>query len=181
MIRIVLGIVLAGLGRAVTGRSSALRLACAVLAAAWLLGSPGASHAEPGAASGPGVHLASHLPAAPAMISFATPAVESQPPRLDDGSRIATPRDRGTVAADDQRPLYIAVGLVVLAAVFWWNRRQRDRFDLEDARSDASRSRHRDDERDAVDDDDADDLHAAARGDATRPDDKIEKTPPKSS
>lgn len=60
----------------------------------------------------------------------------------------------------DRRPIYLGAGIVVLAAVFWWNRRQRERFDREDARG---ASRH---EREpSRSDDDADDLAAAARGD----------------
>jgi hypothetical protein len=97
---------------------------------------------------------------------------EGQPPRLDDASRIAKPPERGNVAPDDQRPIYVVVGIIVLAAVFWWNRRQRDRFDVEDGGSEAAPARR--------DDDDADDLHAAARGEAQSPDDKIDKTPSKS-
>jgi hypothetical protein len=65
--------------------------------------------------------------------------------------------------APDRRPAYVGLGLVVMAAALWWNRRQRDRFDREDDRSRRPRRvRVRDVERDA----DADDLHAAARGDA---------------
>jgi hypothetical protein len=108
------------------------------------------------------------------MIGLAVPAAESQPPRLDDASRIAKPPDRGTVASEDQRPIFVAVGILVLVAVFWWNRRQRDRFDLEDGSTEATRATHRHDA-------DADDLHAAARGEAQTADDKIEKTPPESS
>lgn len=64
----------------------------------------------------------------------------------------------------DRRPAYVGLGLVVMAAALWWNRRQRDRFDREDDRR-PRRLRVRDVERDA----DADDLHAAARGDAPDP------------
>jgi hypothetical protein len=66
----------------------------------------------------------------------------------------------------DRRPAYVGLGLVVMATALWWNRRQRDRFDREDDRARRPR-RVRDAERDA----DADDLHAAARGDLSdRPD-----------
>jgi hypothetical protein len=137
-----------------------IRLVAAILGLAWLLGFSGVSRSEP--------HLASQLRASLAMVSLAAPATESPPPRLDDGSRIAAPRDRGNVAPDDQRPLYVAVGIIVLAAVFWWNRRQRDRFDLEDGRSDTTTTGHRGD-------DDADDLHAAARGETQSRGSEIDK------
>lgn len=63
----------------------------------------------------------------------------------------------------DRRPIYIGAGIVVLAVVFWWNRRQRERFEREDESEGepsgtAKRARARGDE-------DADDLAAAARGD----------------
>jgi hypothetical protein len=63
-----------------------------------------------------------------------------------------------TIAPDarssDRRTGYVGAGVVVLAAMFWWNRRRRDRFERED-RGAPARPRARDD--------DADDLHAAAR------------------
>lgn len=58
----------------------------------------------------------------------------------------------------DRRTAYLGAGLVVLAAMFWWNRRRRDRFERED-RGVPHRAVARDD--------DADDLHAAARSDAS--------------
>lgn len=61
----------------------------------------------------------------------------------------------------DRRPAYVGAGIVVMALALWWSRRQRDRFDREDDRR-HRRDRPRDAERDA----DADDLHAAARGDS---------------
>jgi hypothetical protein len=56
--------------------------------------------------------------------------------------------------------------LIVLAVVFWWNRRRRDRFAQEEdgvaPRTERARRR-------AASDPDADDLHAAAHGDAPSP------------
>lgn len=62
--------------------------------------------------------------------------------------------------APDRRPIYLGAGIVVLAVVFWWNRRQRERFDREDAGGASKQERER-----SRSDDDADDLAAAARGD----------------
>lgn len=71
-----------------------------------------------------------------------------------DGTKVTLPtmeipRDQ---PATDRRPMYIGAGLIVMAAVFYWNRRRRDRFERDDR-----------DEPTPHDDDD-DDLHAAARG-----------------
>ena len=87
------------------------------------------------------------------------PEVPRLPPRLD-GSRFKLPpmviaQDRPGV---DRRPIYLGAGLIVLAAVFWWNRRRRDRFEREDGTAPARPARRPDA------DADADDLHAAARG-----------------
>ena len=107
-----------------------------------------------------GVPLAQRVTLAPAHAG--TPPPEVEPARgadthaqFRDGTRVVLPpmaiaQDKPAV---DRRPIYIGAGLVVLAMVFYWNRRRRDRFDREDAPDD-----HRDD--------DGDDLHAAARGDA---------------
>jgi hypothetical protein len=66
-----------------------------------------------------------------------------------------------TIAPDarsnDRRTGYVGAGVVVLAAMFWWNRRRRDRFEREDRGAPP---------RPAARDDDADDLHAAARSEA---------------
>lgn len=66
-----------------------------------------------------------------------------------------------TIAPDtrsnDRRTGYVGAGVVVLAALFWWNRRRRDRFEREDRGAPTRR---------AARDDDADDLHAAARSEA---------------
>jgi len=61
----------------------------------------------------------------------------------------------------DRRPLYLGGGIVVLAALFWWNRRRRDLFDREDGVTPAKPV-----DETTSGDDDADDLQAAARGDA---------------
>ncbi len=84
-----------------------------------------------------------------------------EPARLDDGSKFVLPPtviplDRPDA---DRRPVFVGAGIIVLALMFWWNRRRRDRFERED-RGDPPARRARDS------DDDADDLHAAARGEA---------------
>jgi hypothetical protein len=125
----------------------------------------------------------------PAAMAPAPDPRRPAPPRLVDGTRIVLPpmvipQDR---PAADRRPAFIGAGLIVLAVVFWWNRRRRDRFERSETgggdpdglpggaggralrgieldsgtepRSDRTRRR-------AARDADADDLHAAARGDA---------------
>lgn len=58
--------------------------------------------------------------------SAAGPAAR-EPARMGDGSR--TPLPPMTIPqegrATDRRPVYVGFGLVILAAVFWWNRRRR--------------------------------------------------------
>lgn len=92
--------------------------------------------------------------ASPSEPSAMAPSRPGDAARLDAGPRgplmTISPAER----EPDRRPIYLGAGIVLLALVFWWNRRQRDRFDREDK----PRSR----------DDDADDLHAAARGDAPK-------------
>jgi hypothetical protein len=92
------------------------------------------------------------------------PLHERGPATLSEGPRVALPPtviplDRPST---DRRPVYVGAALVMLAAALWWNRRQRDRFDREDR---GERPARRERARDA----DADDLHAAARGDAPDP------------
>jgi hypothetical protein len=99
------------------------------------------------------------LPASTAVVLEAPTVHPPAPPAatMSDGSRvpmppIVVPADKPT---SDRRPVYVGAGLVVLAAIFWWNRRQREKYQPEQP---ARRGR----------DDDADDLHAAAtKGDDT--------------
>jgi hypothetical protein len=89
-----------------------------------------------------------------------------QAPLLDDGKRpalppITIPPERST----DRRPIYVGGGLVVLALLFWWNRKQRERFDREDeGPKQGDKQGEKTKPASAEGDADADDLHAAARG-----------------
>jgi hypothetical protein len=80
-------------------------------------------------------------------------------PRLGDGGSRPTLTPI-TVAApqreSDRRPIYVGFGLVVLAAVFWWNRRRREKFEREDLGVLAAPPGDR------YQGSDSDDLHAAA-------------------
>ena len=128
----------------------------------------------------------------PATIAPAPDSQQPAPPRLSDGARIVLPpmvipQDR---PAPDRRPAYIGLGLIALAAVFWWNRRRRDRFERSDETGDraprgiehgeTARAAKGGDPapRRAARDADADDLHAAARGDADAPDSPPRKSSP---
>jgi hypothetical protein len=56
------------------------------------------------------------------------------PATMDDGSRAPLPpmHVAPQTPTTDRRPVYVGIGLVVLAAVFWWNQRRRARFDKEE-------------------------------------------------
>ena len=109
---------------------------------------PSASHGDP----------PSSAQRAPAAMSAAPGEPASSDERVRMPPMRITPDPRG----NDRRTAYVGAGVVVLAAMFWWNRRRRDRFEREDRGAPARR---------AVRDDDADDLHAAARSDRPeRPD-----------
>ncbi|MBA3541018.1 MAG: hypothetical protein H0T79_15515, partial [Deltaproteobacteria bacterium] len=128
---------------------------------------------DPGIATTDRVALA--FPPPPAVTNAPTMSVPDhaapprrEPARLDDGSRvkmqpIQVAQDRGS----DRRPVYVGIGLVVLALAFWWNRKQRDRFAGEDRATAARGSRAAgspttDEPAPSSADGDADDLHAAA-------------------
>lgn len=86
------------------------------------------------------------------------------PATLDDGSRVVLPPitvPQTARTTNDRRPVYVGLGLIVLALAFYWNRRQRERFEREDAGEPAGPPTART-VRDRDGDADADDLHAAA-------------------
>lgn len=62
-----------------------------------------------------------------------TPVGGGPPATMSDGSHTPLPpitvrqEDRST----DRRPVYVGAGIVVLAGLFWWNRRRRARFEKE--------------------------------------------------
>lgn len=82
---------------------------------------------------------------------------------LTDGQKVQlTPLTiQDSRAERDTRPVMIGGGIVVLAAIFWWNRKRRERFD----RSDAPDSTHDTPRATTESREDTDDLQAAARGD----------------
>jgi hypothetical protein len=65
---------------------------------------------------------------------------------------MSVPQERET----DRRPIYVGIGLVILAAIFWWNRKQREKLEKD------HEERTGDDKPAPARSDDADDLHAAA-------------------
>jgi hypothetical protein len=99
-------------------------------------------------------------PEPPPTDTHAGPTLE--PARLGDGTHtpfapiVVPPAPQPA----DRRPMYVGAGVVLLALVFWWNRRQRDRFEREDGPTPPRKRR-----RDRVRDTDTEDLQAAARGD----------------
>lgn len=133
---------------------------------------------------GSGIGLAAAEPAAAppseptATMRAAGSDVPELPSRIQDGPRVALPPMviRPEPPAPDNRPAYVGGGIVVLAALFWWNRRQRDRFEREDEAAPRRATHARRARREAREarDEDADDLHAAARGDAPDPPDAAE-------
>jgi hypothetical protein len=100
-----------------------------------------------------------------------------EPARLGDGSKFTVaPLPPMTIPLarpePDRRPMLVGAGVIVLALVFWWNRRQRDRFEDEERGPRVPRRRVR------PADEDADDLHAAARGEDPEANDPPEADDP---
>lgn len=102
----------------------------------------------------PGIPVAERVAFEPAPegapVKPAEPGVKlEEPARLTDGQdvHLAPITISQTKPEADRRPVYLGAGIVVLAAVFWWNRRRRERFERDDTSEDAE------------------DLAAAARGD----------------
>jgi hypothetical protein len=56
-------------------------------------------------------------------------------PTMSDGTRAPMPaievQRTETKRTTDTRPVYVGLGIIALAAVFWWNRRRRERFEKE--------------------------------------------------
>lgn len=112
----------------------------------------------------PGVAVADRIALAfPAADPVAAPepapaerATPTRAPAMTDGSKVTIPPIVVPPAEPetDRRPVYFGLGLVLLALVFWWNRRRRDRDDAEPKAPRARRPREVDG--------DADALHAAA-------------------
>ena len=124
----------------------------------------------PAAAAGSAAGPAPPAAGAPAA---GTRAGLPEPAKLDDGSRVSLQPLPPPKTEPDRRPIYLGFGLLVLALLFWWNRRRRERFEAEDERGDGDRDRDRrpaaatrtePKAAESPGDDDADDLHAAATG-----------------
>ena len=154
-------------------RTAALALAamCALAGAAaadQAAPTAGAAPHAAGTAAAPAAPTAAGAPAdepAAPLPSSSMSVAPRELPRFDDRERVALPPLVLPHAppGPDRRPMYVGAGLIVLGAVFWWNRRRRDRFDREDGGAPVRRPRAPR----RVRDDDADDLHAAARGDSS--------------
>jgi hypothetical protein len=80
------------------------------------------------------ITLAAEGVEAPPRPSLPTAGTHRLPATMDDGSR--TPLPPMTISqpqrATDRRPVYVGLGIVLLAALFWWNHRRRDRFDAKE-------------------------------------------------
>jgi hypothetical protein len=96
-------------------------------------------------------------------VALAIEAVASEPPpslppaaTMDDGGKLSLPPMRidPPKPEPDRRPVYVGAGLLVFAALFWWNRKRREKFEREHDETPTEKPGKRDE--------DADSLHAAA-------------------
>ncbi|MDQ3337879.1 MAG: hypothetical protein M4D80_22180 [Myxococcota bacterium] len=91
------------------------------------------------------------------------PPTMPSPATIDDGGKMTLPPIRvdAPPPPPDRRPVYLGMGLVVLAAIFWWNRKRREKFEQEHP-SEVPDRVPRATAKKKSRDDDADDLHRAA-------------------
>ena len=81
----------------------------------------------------PGLDPAKRVAIALAPTGSRPTAPGGEPARMSDGTHTPLPpmavrqEDRST----DRRPVYVGAGIVLLAGLFWWNRRRRARFEKE--------------------------------------------------
>jgi len=102
-----------------------------------------------------------------AIVAASEPPPKPTPDVLDDGGKMSLPAIRVEPPAPepDRRPVYVGAGLVVFAAIFWWNRKRREKFEREHPRETPDRIPRARVKKPR--DEDADDLHAAAAGPAS--------------
>jgi hypothetical protein len=75
----------------------------------------------------------------PAATRVALAIVQPEPPpkpvadTIDDGRNTSLPAIRVDPPAPtpDRRPVYLGAGMIVLAAIFWWNRKRREKFEAD--------------------------------------------------
>ncbi len=88
----------------------------------------------------PGIDVKNRVALAPAAVAPPLPAPSAGPPpaTMTDGSRTPIPPIvvKQDEPAADRRPIYVGAGIVFLTAVFWWNRRRRERFEREETPDD---------------------------------------------
>lgn len=99
--------------------------------------------------------------------------VQPEPPpkptidTIGDGGNVTLPAIRVDAPAPepDRRPVYLGAGLVVLAAIFWWNRKRREKFEADHPQEmpdRVPRATAKAPRADKSRDEDADALHSAA-------------------
>lgn len=127
---------------------------------------------DPGLAVDARVPLAIHAATvdAAARPPVAPAPSPSGPALVDSGSRpslapIEIPQEP---REPDRRPIYVGFGLIVLAAIFYWNRKNREKLERDYEARTADREANAPPAKPTPADGDADDLHAAAADDDTK-------------